>query len=269
MQFQEQVGLGVDAQLTNVGGERARQAALHPTAAVSSAERADPFFAGSLSHAWGLKRAWDVMHPLFATLMPVPDGLADEQLSAEEVVLAGWPPSADVLQNLQKALTQLGMCSNTASYRVRVSQFTTVVKRKLALRARLAASSTSGNPGSGPMPPGSAAVVAAATAAAAAAATAAVQPILQRSDGGLYLPVESAAAATAAAAASPEAVVAAAVTAAAAGAAAAQAVQMAGVMSAPDIEGVSFPVCGPADGPDAKLGRCCPSIVLARARSHV
>jgi hypothetical protein len=197
------------------------------------------------------------MHPLFATLMPVPDGLADEQLSAEEVVLAGWPPSADVLQNVQKALTQLGMCSNTASYRVRVSQFTTVVKRKLALRARLAASSTSGNPGSGPMPPGSAAVVAAATAAAAAAATAAVQPILQRSDGGLYLPVESAAAAaaTAAAAASPEAVVAAAVTAAAAaGAAAAQAVQMAGVMSAPCIEGVSFPVCGPADGPDAKLG---------------
>jgi hypothetical protein len=48
MQFEEQVGLGVDAQLTNVGGERARQAALHPTAAVSSAERADPFFAGSL-----------------------------------------------------------------------------------------------------------------------------------------------------------------------------------------------------------------------------
>jgi hypothetical protein len=90
MQFEEQVDLGVDAQahvaslralihhsrqLTNVGGERARQAALHPTAAVSSAERADPFFAGSLSHAWGLKRAWDVMHPLFATLMPVPDGL--------------------------------------------------------------------------------------------------------------------------------------------------------------------------------------------------
>jgi hypothetical protein len=257
-------------QLTNVGGERARQAALHPTAAVSSAERADPFFAGSLSHARGLKRAWDVMHPLFATLMPVPDGLADEQLSAEEVVLAGWPPSADVLQNVQKALTQLGMCSNAASYRVRVSQFTTLVKRKLALRARLAASSTSGNPGSGPTPPGSAAVVAAATAAVAAAAAAAVQPILQRSDGGLHLPVESAAAATAAAAASPEAV-AAAVTAAAAAAcaAAAQAVQMAGVMSAPDIEGVSFPVCGPADGPDANLGRCCPSIVLVRARSHV
>jgi hypothetical protein len=212
------------------------------------------------------------MHPLFATLMPVPDGLADEQLSAEEVVLAGWPPSADVLQNVQKALTQLGMCSNAASYRVRVSQFMTVVKRKLALRARLAASSTSGNPGSGPTPPGSAAVVAAATAAAAAAAAAAVQPILQRSDGSLHLPVESAAAATAAAAASPEASVAAAVNAAAAaaaGAAAAQAVQMAGVMSAPDIEGVSFPVCGPADGPDANLGRCCPSIVLVRARSHV
>jgi hypothetical protein len=66
MQFEEQVDLGVDAQahvaslralihhsrqLTNVGGERARQAALHPTAAVSSAERADPFLAGSLSHA--------------------------------------------------------------------------------------------------------------------------------------------------------------------------------------------------------------------------
>ena len=81
---------------------------------------------------------------------------------------AGWPPSPEILCNLQKILTQRGVCLKQQTYRVRFSQFTTVVKRKLALRARDAAQLCA-NSGASPEQQATA-VVAAVMAAAASAA---------------------------------------------------------------------------------------------------
>ena len=88
---------------TNVLGEHKRRAARYPTAAVSTAERQDPFFAVSKNHAKGLKRAWNVFSDVLAELMPVPAGLTDEQLDAETIVLAGtfhWTAAVDCMARL-------------------------------------------------------------------------------------------------------------------------------------------------------------------------